>query len=108
MKSVLQGGLSRRLVTGLNVAGRRGAMGPNMPDKCMAVGLPVAAAAAAAAARNAGPPGDSGLGLRPVGGRFAGDSRPVGAMRAVGLCLLARLTDGSSAWQKLKRQGSAR
>jgi len=68
MKSVLQGGLSLRLVTGLKVAGRR-AMGPSMPGRCMAaVGLPAAAAAAAAAARKGFPAGDSGLGLRPVGG----------------------------------------
>lgn len=62
MNSVLQGGLSRRLVTGLKVAGRRG---PSTPGRCMAVGLPAAAAAAAAAARKAGPPGDRGLGVRP-------------------------------------------
>lgn len=94
MNSVLQGGLSRRLVTGLNVAGRSG---PNMPGRAMAVGLP-AAAAAAAAARNAGPPGDRGLAApRPLACMGAtGDSRPAGARRAVGLCLLAHLTDGSS------------
>lgn len=59
MNKVLQGGLSRRFVTGLKLVGRRGT-GLSMFDTCTGGDPAAAAAAAAAAARKAGAAGLSG------------------------------------------------